>query len=482
MMKIYFENVNKYVKLLEPIIQAGVGINGVVVNHYTLGNDVMPQVKEWKGKTDIIGRCGLDEFMLERKREKAMDYFLSFIEWVKLNGEVLDFILFPDVWSFFKEQTWDYLEETLKFDNVVVTLPENVDDAMLDELIKRKVKFVAVDWDNKKSWTVNKEARFAIGTMQQHGMKVWVTNYSRQDIIRMKNMDAMTTDAWRYATQYGKIWFLKNKYLSQYEIADNPIIINQIVKSPIWQNYAVNVVERQVSEKNYVMLDVWNAVAYSWWREKQLDKTPAYEKAIVETQKDGASLPEWAEDYDKTGRRKVVYLKSRFNSFKHGGYAKVVSEMALQCNNCAVRDVCPMFEPDSVCAFIPMWKKLGIKTRNKDAVLTNVENIVADMLARHERAKFMELAAGGLPERTVTNLEINLLKAMELYHRMLYGDSGSKVNIFNMGETKAIIGANMEEELKKIRDEYGDEMASKVTERIKKIGNDDDGTGTSGDT
>lgn len=182
-------------------------------------------------------------------------------------------------------------------------------------------------------------------------------------------------------------------------------------------------------------------------------------------------LPAWVNDTDKFGRSKAIYLKSRFNNMKSGVYAREVQKYALVCDNCVVKDTCPVFEPGSLCFFTKEWKKLGAKTRNKEQIERVVENIVADKLGRLERGKYFEAQAGGMLDRTVSALEMDAVKSLELLHRMKYGTSGGVAMAVNVGRDGIQVGVAMSADklLESVRDEYGDKLTARIQARMEKV-------------
>jgi hypothetical protein len=200
---------------------------------------------------------------------------------------------------------------------------------------------------------------------------------------------------------------------------------------------------------------------------------PGY-KQVQALAADGKTpTPEWVGDKDRFGRAKEIYLKSRFNALKSGMYAKTLQQNALECNQCIVGSgngatpVCPAYEAGAVCAFIPIWRKTGAKTRNQDQIIRKLEEIIAEKYVRYQRASLMESMAGGATDAAVSMFENDLAKLLELLHRVKYGAPGGMKVALAMGKEGMIAGISMNADavLEDVRKEYGDSLADKIKRR-----------------
>ena len=168
----------------------------------------------------------------------------------------------------------------------------------------------------------------------------------------------------------------------------------------------------------------------------------------------------------------VIYVRRNGKAIWSGNsgvYAKIIQKNALECNNCVVKDVCPVYKENSLCYFTPHWKKLGEKTRNKEAIVSTLQNILADKIARLERGKYFEDKSGGMLDKQVSALEMDIVKTLEILHRIMYGVAPTtNVNVLTKGDSKINIGGDKDSILEELRKEYGDEMAGKIEKKIEK--------------
>jgi len=175
----------------------------------------------------------------------------------------------------------------------------------------------------------------------------------------------------------------------------------------------------------------------------------------------------------------VIYVKRNGKSVWSGNsgvYAKKLMEFALECDNCVVKDTCPVYQPGALCYFTPLFRKLGKNTRNKEQIIRTLRDLIADKMERYQRAKLFEAQGGGVIDRQVTALEDSLIKALETLHTVMYGKQsvGTQINMLNQGENKVQITANLDEALKELAQDYGEDFAEGVRKRINQKGGENE--------
>lgn len=102
------------------------------------------------------------------------------------------------------------------------------------------------------------------------------------------------------------------------------------------------------------------------------------------------------------------------NARKHGIYSKRMPNYV--CNTCAIRDLCPEYKADSICAFLEDFRANGISS--VDEVVEYVED---NIRLRHERAlmnAMIERAQGGVIDPNVSNELVTLSETAVMLARL----------------------------------------------------------------
>jgi hypothetical protein len=209
----------------------------------------------------------------------------------------------------------------------------------------------------------------------------------------------------------------------------------------------------------------WEPHEFVAEKPKRVRKKKAEYEGVVEQINAGtATLPEWATGKDALGRSKAIYLASRFNGMKSGVYAKEVQKQALHCSSCVVRTKCPLFEEGSLCKFIPMWRKLGAKTRNTEQITRTMQHVVAEKIVRYKRAVLMEALKGGDTDEAVSALENDVVKSLEVLNWVMNPGTGTTRVALEMGKNGVKLGIehSTDEVLESLRAEYGPDLIKRI--------------------
>lgn len=217
----------------------------------------------------------------------------------------------------------------------------------------------------------------------------------------------------------------------------------------------------KMKKGDYLEIFKFNALAYWVYDIKKQRYVPKWLDEY-ERLKERGELPDWVNDYDKKGRPKARYLMSRYNRIKHGIYSRVLVNENIICDTCPIRDKCPFYKPGAVCAYTDIWKDLG-NTRNVSWIIKKLGDIIAEEYARYMRAVYIEGMSGDVANKAITQLSDSLAKKLELYNRLLKGESDTKIS----GSVDLNINMSIDEALESVRAAYGEELAKKIEERLK---------------
>ena len=194
-------------------------------------------------------------------------------------------------------------------------------------------------------------------------------------------------------------------------------------------------------------------------------KKKEYEIVKEYYEKAGVKMPDWVDEEDAYGEKKIKYLRKPRG--KTMIYSRMARTFSLLCDNCLVADRCPMYEENSVCQLLPLMRQFG-NTRNVEHILKKMEEIIADEYYRYMRGSYFEDMMGGEINKEVTKLGDTLVKHLELYAKLKFGKD-NQVNINNLIYTDQV-NITWEEALEKVRKEYGDDLAEKIKKRIEQEG------------
>ncbi len=314
--------------------------------------------------------------------------------------------------------------------------------------------------------------------LAEQGIHIHLVDYATPDLFKyVEYIDSADSSDWSTAGKYKRIYETLGKTLLVDSLNDNASKVNKVLQNKLLTKEIDRAkLEAEFKVKDYRYVNYYNLIQFSRWISNNT-KHPKYKEQVDNIVEGKQMMPEWAMETDKLGRPKERYLASRFNRFSSGVFAKKIQEVALVCNNCAVRDVCPMFRQDATCYFLPYWKKFGKNLRDKDALINLMENIIADKYVRYQRAMLFESLSGGYADKQTSMMEADLIKALELLDRVKYGtNNGASIQMLAAPGSNIVIKAGLDESLQKIRSMYGEELAKKIERRINEGDNDADKT------
>lgn len=392
-------------------------------------------------------------------------YIHEYMDWLEANRDAYDYAVELDIQKMVGQEKVDaWREEFLarKIPVVIVLHPRAGDTVEVVRTWKAK----GVTYFGRGEFTAGNVADMAqLREMAAEGVKIHMFAFSPTDLGKyLEWIDSSDSSSWLAAGKLGQVFPAKGRTYEIEGVKDNPILVHKIVNelSDVLDKAEM---EESIKANKYAPLNWWNQIQMQKWIDTIAHK-PAYTRQLATAAAGETVLPDWVTEKDKLGRPKSIYLQSRFNNYRSGVYARKIQENALMCNNCVVKDVCPAFQADAICYFTGEWKKLGAKTRNKDAIIGQLASLIGEKRARLERAKYFESILGGQQDKNVDKLENDLIKTLDVLDRVLYGNQpGVKLNVLNAPGSTVQIGVNLEQALEGLRSEYGDALTDKIKRR-----------------
>ena len=465
---------------------------------------VYAMLNKGKGGSSIKGENYSEKMLKMIKENRVMGYVDSYVKFVRENADLFDYIVELDIPALIGEdKVWEVREElsNVKGKESVIIVYHKDDyksfDSFVSEMREKGYIYLGLTGlELKEKKYIMKAKKYANEGIKFHGFGYGMI--SKRDMEVMFSIDATN---WNAVQRFGMFTIEKGNKLegiSREEIVKVKSELHKVVKdcnvigididssfkNKDWRNlticnllYIQKVISKWVSkddinyveiidklpipdeEKDRLKVMVSNEVS----RGNGIPKWVMEAKRIMES---GEKFPSWIGEKDNYGRPKVIYLKTRYGNYKHGAYARVLHTYALTCDNCPVADKCPMYQEGSLCYFIPFWRSIG-NTRNKEQVINVMERVVQEKYMRYMRARYFEDLEGGILDKSVSKLEDDLLKSLELLIRVKYGGY-SNVNIYAMGKDSEMnLNLDFGKAYEDIEKEYGEELAKKVREKIK---------------
>lgn len=183
---------------------------------------------------------------------------------------------------------------------------------------------------------------------QDLGMWVHWFGYTPLDLFRRSNADSVDSTSWLAAPKLAEVYTHRGKQLTSWNIKDNPIKFKAILKDDVFKVFDQKDFERRLSEKKYYYISYYSLKEFALWNEEnsKTANVKKYETQLELSKTGEIQLPTWAQDFDKMGRPKAIYLNARYNATKHAVTAKGLHQNALVCHNCAINDRCPVASTD----------------------------------------------------------------------------------------------------------------------------------------
>lgn len=396
-------------------------------------------------------------------------YIHRYMDWLEQNRDAYDWAVELDIQKIVgQEQVDKWREEFLaRKIPIVIVLHRNAGDTIATA---RKWKEKGCEYFGIGSGWSKEDAgdRLLLQELSEVG-KVHIFGWTPADMFNYKKyVTSVDSTSWLQAGKGATLFVTKGKKLELLgDIRHQPMQLQRVMIGPVMQLWSKEERDRAVKEHKYRILNFQNLVELQRWVDVN-NEEQGYVDALATINDGKAPMPEWAGETDRMGRSKAIYLKSRFNAMKSGMYARVLQQNAMECNTCIVNDRCPAFEKDNLCAFINIWRKGGARTRNKEQILRMMEDTVSQKWERYERARYMEAKLGGATDTAVSMFENDLMKAIEILHRVKYGTPGTGMKVaLQTGPEGVKLGVqlNSEQMLEELRTEYGSRLADKINKK-----------------
>ena len=495
MLTYYFSGVENAQADLENMLENGIKIRAVMASYMTFRNqrnvtNFLKQIRE-KYKVKVMIDSGAHAFLFIYNNRKGGGRVLK--SWHPENKDAVKMIDNDNYDEYLNGYMKWLLENRDAYDYAVeVDIQEIIGNERVEkwreDFIANKIPIVFVlhlnakdDANVIKHWAEKGVTYFGIGGFDPKDMRyinlareckkvnamVHLFAYTSEDIFSYKQyIDSVDSTSWLSAGKMARLYAKRGRGISSFSIKEEPLRSKKVLQDKIIDILGREKIEKDFKDKKYFYLSFYNMKEIQSWVDANTSQKD-YEVDIVKAEQTNTNLPDWAGDKDRFGRPKTIYLHSRFNAFRSGAYAKVVQKSALECNTCPVMESCPLYEENAICGFLPMWRKLGAKTRNREAIISFLENVVSDMYVRYARAMYFEERLGGMPDKQVTQIGSDLMKNLELLHRVKYGSQS--VNVMAVGEQNSVfVGGNVEADLAKVRNEFGESLTNRIMKKLNK--------------
>jgi hypothetical protein len=400
---------------------------------------------------------------------KEDEYVHQYMDWLEQHRDAYDWAVELDIQKLVGQETVDKWREEFLARKIplVIVMHRNAGDT-IETVKKWKEKGCEYFGFGSGFREDDMGDKLFVQQMAEHG-KVHIFGWTPISLFDWKAWVTSTdSTSWLHAGKEGIFFQTTGKKLvRKSDLRHNPLKMKQMLMSPVMQLWPQEERDRVIKERKFRILNYYNLVEIQKWVDNN-NEAPGYQQALQMAGEGKAALPEWAGETDRLGRSKAIYLRSRFNAMKSGVYARELQKQALECNTCIVNDRCPVFEKDALCFFIKTWRQAGAKTRNQEQIVRTIENVIAEKFARYERARYMESKLGGATDSHVSNFENDLIKNLELLHRVKYGVVGQGMKValnVNKEGVQLGVGTDMNSLLAEVRNEYGDRLVEKIKKR-----------------
>jgi len=521
-MILYFSGVEGRYYFIINMLERGYRIKGILVSypHVRKRNieDELAKIKKYNvnvimdsGSHGILFAAGKvknreQSHQVNKKLREIVEsgdydaYFNEYLEWLKNHKDLYDYAVELDLPGLVPDEKINEWRNKMIEAGIPTILTYNMEKDTLDFFdiwSKKGVKYFGFDGLKAKG----EEEKYAnlFKELKNRGFKIHLFGYTSEDLFLFKDLvDSVDSTAWMSAGRFARVYIVKDEKLRQMDVKADSIATQMILNDDFFINMGIaDKVRKAVAErKGLALLDYYNMKVMQQYVDdmnmKGFVEKKKYEIVLEDLKKQGLDIPEWAKEKDAKGRDKIRYLASRFNSYKTGAYARVLHSFALTCDVCPVRTKCPFAAvivdengnpkydenglpvfKDDACYFIPYWKKLGKMTRNKDAILSKLEDIIQSKIERMERVKYFNDRTGGSSNEALDRMENDVARLLELYHRLVFGE-GSKqnINVVTVGGDIKVTQDSLEETLKAVREEYGKEFEERLRKKIERGGAD----------
>ena len=376
------------------------------------------------------------------------DYFQEYLQWLKDNRDVYDYAVELDLQGIVGQEKVEEWRQQLLDSQIpiifVLHAPAGDNIATIRSWHERGVEYIGMGEivnDLNKFVMYGREAA-------KLGMKLHAFGFTPKDLFKYKAfLTTADSSSWLSGSKLAKAVELRGKSLVDINLNDDKIKKASLLNNEFFTIYDIDEVRKKTAGKQYWFFNFWNLFQMQKWTNVNNGKK-GYVEQLKVAEETGQPLPAWANAFDKAGRPKTQYLRSRFNGYKSGAFARQVQKFAMYCNNCPVggasgdAPLCPMYEAGSVC--------LGADTficgDNKDIVQSEEGDFVfgrngyATILHKFERdydGDMYRIKAAGIlefmatPEHPLLTVQIKRIQHTVGTEKVIKGMSWKKINELN---------------------------------------------------
>lgn len=419
-------------------------------------HDVASFVQEFKGRED--------------------DYFQEYFKWLKENKGFYDYAVELDIQSVIGQEQVDKWREQLLGSGLPIIYVLHLNSGDTIETVKKlKEKGVTYFGIGEVKLEFNKVIQVA-RAIKNMGLKLHLFGYTPKDLFKHKAyITSVDSSTWLGGSKLANLFDVKGKSLVENKITSDKLIAKNTLRNSFFDIFGRDKVESEIKKNKFWYYNFWNAWAFQRWANANNGTNAGYRQDLIAAEEGKVVLPSWVNELDKNGMPKAKYLRSRFNNYRSGVYARGIQQMSVFCDQCPVggqsvtgQPLCPKYESHGLCFFQPYWSKLGRNTRNKEQIVRTLEDLFAGTYERYMMAKWTEQLTG-VADKNVTALYKELVTSLELLNRVKFGVQNlSTVNMLNIGENKIQINQTDEDTLKKVREFYGEKLEQKIRKKIEK--------------
>ena len=482
MIKLYLSSIETEYKQIDRMFSRGYPTFGVQVSYVYLrkAQYLVEAIAKWN--VDYNVRCyvtsGLEGANRKLSKSNEILEILDEIGEEKYSGEYVDWLLKnPASYEKAFEFNYDNINPELLaklrqiyMDNgiakhIIIFVKETEGIPFVKEMLSKGFLWFSLDNIPEEQM---KQMIVEIDTL---GGFVHLDSFQNYDILDIKeNVESVSTSVWTQGSRSGKIYFLKFGRLKIYDATD-PDALNACLQDRFWNILPDDVRKKIGTAKSMHYVNLWNAYQIQEYVHHLNDRIPAYKEYL----KKGGALPEFSEGKDSIGRDKIKEI-AKFKNPTNAIFSRKLLNFGLQCNTCIIRDKCIAYKKDSVCAYTKVWKDTGaLNTRNTEAIVASLEDVVEEQNQRLIRAQFIETTQGGTIKKDVTDLQNSLIRNIDILYKLKFGTTNTnKYNILNVGSNQMVVG-QVEDILQTVRKEMGESAYNTIKGKVETEEEEDGG-------
>ncbi len=456
MIKLYLSSVETEYKQIDRMFSRGYPSYGVQVSYIYLrkANYLLESVKKWN--VDYKVRCyvtsGLEGKDRNFSKSSEISKILSSIGDEEYGEEYTDWLiqnapLYENAFEYYHSEIDGAFLSKLRKKYIESGIAKHIimfvsGTAEVKDAIQSGFQWFVIDNDRLSE----SEIAVMVKEIDEAGGFVHLNNLYSNLLEMKENVESVSTSAWTQGSRTKQIFFMKFGRLKIYE-ANEPDALNACLQDKFWNIIPDDVRKKIGTNKSMHYINLWNAYQIQLYIDHLNDRIPAYKEYL----KKGGEVPEFANGKDSIGRDKIKEI-AKFKSPSNAVFSRGIMDYGLQCNSCIIRDKCPVYKKDSVCAYTEVWTKTGaLNTRNTEAIIDSLEKLIEEQNQRLIRGQFIESVQGGTIKKDVTELQNSLVRNIDILYKLKFGSiNQNKYNIINLGSTQMLVG-NSDDVLAKVR-------------------------------